>query len=281
LKHEFLLVEKNQILNKFITQNIDDYSINLFFYKTLLKILKISNIHLHYGKFEIKQKNNYYNLLKIITSPSNYFEKLTIVEGWSKNELRYILNDFFLDFDDLKYNEILADTYYFNYGSSFYDLKINMQNTLKKNKIKYNNHVLLNNFSFDEIIVIGSLLEKEGLDEFDKKKIFSVIINRLKKNMKLQIDATVIYALTDGTYHLNRKLTYNDLKYKHPFNTYFIYGLPPEPISYVGTKTIELIFENYKSDYLFYFYNDLKKEHEYSTSYKQHLKKLNDYRSKK
>ena len=281
MKQEFILIEKNQTLNNFITQNIDDYAINLFFYKTLIKSLKFSNLYLHYGKFQINQKSNYIDLLKIITSPSNYLEKLTIVEGWSKNELRYILKDSFIDFDELQYNEILADTYYFNYGTSFYDLKNNMKNTLKKIKIKFYNNILLNYFSFDEIIIIGSLLEKEGLDEFDKKKIFSVIINRLNKGMKLQIDATVIYALTNGTNQLNRKLTYNDLKYKHPFNTYIIYGLPPEPISYVGTKTIELIFENYKSDYLFYFYNALEKEHEYSTNYKQHLKKLNEYRSKK
>ena len=114
-----------------------------------------------------------------------------------------------------------------------------------------------------------------------KKKIFSVLINRLKINMKLQIDATVIYALTDGKYDLNRKLTYNDLKIKHRYNTYFINGLPPEPISYVGLKTIELIFENYKTNYLFYFYNKFEDKHIFSESYFEHKKKLNEYRAKK
>ena len=41
----------------------------------------------------------------------------------------------------------------------------------------------------------------------------------------------------------------NDLKIKDPFNTYLINGLPPEPISYVGRKTIELIMKNYKTNY--------------------------------
>ena len=47
------------------------------------------------------------------------------------------------------------------------------------------------------------------------KKISSVIFNRLQKNMKLQIDATVLFAITDGKYNLGRKLLLSDLKYSH------------------------------------------------------------------
>jgi UPF0755 protein len=130
-------------------------------------------------------------------------------------------------------------------------------------------------------LVIASLLEKEGTDYEDKKKIYSVIINRLKLNMKLQIDATVIFSLTEGKRKLGRKLTYTDLKIDNSYNTYKNYGLPPGPISYVGYKTIELIFEDYKTDYLFYFYNSQENKHIFSKNYKNHLKRLNEYRSKK
>ena len=130
-------------------------------------------------------------------------------------------------------------------------------------------------------MVIGSLLEKEGLDFEDKKKIYSVIMNRLNLKMKLQIDATVIFSLTAGERDLDRNLTYADLKIENPYNTYKNYGLPPGPISYVGYKTIELIFEDYKTDYLFYFYNSFENKHIFSLNYKDHLKRLNEYRSKK
>ena len=53
-------------------------------------------------------------------------------------------------------------------------------------------------FTFDQLLIIGSLLEKEGMDDFDKKVIFSVIKNRLQKKMKLQIDATTIFANDSG-----------------------------------------------------------------------------------
>ena len=64
-------------------------------------------------------------------------------------------------------------------------------------------------YNTDDLLIIGSLIEKEGLDYQDKKNISSVIMNRLNKNMKLQIDATVLYALTSGSFNLNRKITFN------------------------------------------------------------------------
>ena len=130
-------------------------------------------------------------------------------------------------------------------------------------------------------MIIGSLLEREGKDNLDKKMIFSVIQNRLQKNMKLQLDATTIYAITDGNYDLGRDLLSKDLKIKHPYNTYYIKGLPPGPISYVGKKTMELIYENYKSNYLYYFYNNIEKKHIYSETYDDHRRKLSEYRNKK
>ena len=51
-------------------------------------------------------------------------------------------------------------------------------------------------------------------------------------------------------------------------------------ISYVGFETIKILLENPKSDYLFYFYNIIKKEHIFSKNFNEHRKKLNEYRKK-
>ena len=98
--------------------------------------------------------------------------------------------------------------------------------------------------------------------------------------MRLQIDASVIFAITNGKYNLQRELLLKDLKIQHPYNTYTNDGLPPKPISYVGKKTIDIIFENYKSDFLFYFYNKSLKRHIFSINYNDHKNKLNEYRTK-
>ena len=132
-----------------------------------------------------------------------------------------------------------------------------------------------------EVMIIASLLEKEGIDEHDKRIISSVIFNRLNKNMRLQIDASTIFSITRGKYKFDRKLTLKDLKINDNYNTYFVKGLPPKPICFVGKKTIEIVLENYTSDYLFYFYDENFNQHIYSKTYKEHLEKLDEYRIKK
>ncbi len=281
IKNDYFFINKNQNYIQIIDQNINDNKVNIFFYKLFLRISLFNNIKIHYGKFKLSDNNNFIDLINTISNPGNYFEKITVIEGSTKIDLNKILKENFDKFKIIDYDKILADTYFINYGSSFADFERNFNNIFNKFKQKYKQNKLLDRFSFKEIFIIGSLLEKEGLDIKDKKNIYSVIINRLDKKMKLQIDATVIYAITNGSMNLNRKLNYEDLKIPHNYNTYYIYGLPPEPISYVGLKTIELIFENYSTNYLFYFYNTLENKHIYSINYKNHLNKLNEYRSKK
>ena len=104
-------------------------------------------------------------------------------------------------------------------------------------------------------------------------------MNRLNNNMKLQIDATVLYAITDGKYNLDRKLLLSDLKFDDPYNTYKYKGLPPKPISYVGRQTIDIIFENNNTDFLFYFFNNSLNRHIFSNNYEDHRKKLYEFRN--
>ena len=275
-------IKKNQSNTSIVRLNISNLNYFESFVTELYFLFHSRFIDkIHYGKFVFSEKINLHKFLKKITNPSNFVLKITIVEGWNKNELDKLLKSNFDKFSSIEYNYALADTYFLHSYENFDSLLKKINNLITDIKKKYNDHELLKKFSFDEIVIIGSLLEKEGIDDLDKKIIFSVIQNRLNKNMKLQIDATTIYAITEGKFKLNRKLSYKDLEIKHPYNTYFIYGLPPTPISYVGKKTIELIFENYKSNYLFYFYNNIAKKHIYSETFIEHKRKLSEYRDKK
>lgn len=281
LKNDYFFIKKNENYINIINNNIIDNNTNLFFYKLYLKALLFVKKEIHFGKFKLKENPTFYQISKSIVLPSNFYNKITIVEGWSKNDLNIVLLKFFDKFYEINYNKIIADTYLLSDGASFLTFKKQLDKRFLHIKNKFKDHPLLEKYSFDEILIIGSLLEKEGINYKDKRKIYSVIMNRLNLNMKLQIDATVIYSLTGGKGNLERNLTYADLKIVNPYNTYINFGLPPGPISYVGHKTIEIIFEDYKTDYLFYFYNSFENEHKFSLNYKDHLKKLNEYRSKK
>ena len=247
------------------------YQINYFLFKQFI----------HYGDFYIQKDLSFVDLLKKITKPSNFLNKITIIEGWSQNELNLELSKYFDDYYSIPFEDIIADTYLISKNISFTSFVEFLKNQKNKyfSKLEFNTY--LKNYTYNEIMIIGSLLEKEGLNNNDKRIISSVIFNRLNKNMKLQIDATVLYAITDGTFNLNRKLLISDLKTNHPFNTYIIKGLPPKPISYVGKKTLDIIFELNKSEFLFYFFNKSLNKHMFSKTYNEHKRKLNEYRSQK
>ena len=76
-------------------------------------------------------------------------------------------------------------------------------------------------------IVIASMIEREVVVDEERALVASVILNRLEIGMRLQIDATVLYALGNP----GRAPTFEDLEFDSPYNTYQIDGLPPTPIA--------------------------------------------------
>ncbi len=277
-----LTIRKNDKIEKVLKNNIKNFSdLDIFFIKIYTKIYYIiNNKFMHYGEFYLEKNSSLNKILNIISKPSNLLNKITIIEGWSKEQLNNELSKYFTNIYEIQYEDIIADTYFYEKNKTFDSFVQKLIKTKNNYFNKLNQSKLLQNYSNNEIVIIGSLIEKEGLDYEDKQKISSVIFNRININMKLQIDATVIYAITEGNYNLNRKLLISDLSIDHPFNTYKNYGLPPKPISYVGKKTLDIIFENNKTDFLFYFFDYSLNKHIFSKTYGDHIKKLNEYRNK-
>jgi len=280
VKKEIFSIQKQQKIESIFKQNLEHISyLDILFIKTYYHLnYFLFNKYIHYGDFKVSQYVSVIDLFKIISKPSNVLSKITIVEGWSKIQLYEELSKYFYEFDNIPYEEILADTYYFDKNIGFKSFVKNLKKVKSDYFFDYKNNNLYQSFSEEEIITIGSLLEKEGINFEDKKSISSVIFNRLIKNMKLQIDATVLYAITDGKYNLGRKLLFNDLKFDDPYNTYIYRGLPPKPISYVGKKTLDIVFKNHKSEFLFYFFDNSLNRHKFSKTYKEHKAKLDEYR---
>lgn len=117
-----------------------------------------------------------------------------------------------------------------------------------------------------EALVIGSLIEWEASEDTDRPIIASVIHNRLDVPMRLQIDATVIYALG---YNPGRVLA-EDLKVESPYNTYLIDGLPPTPIGAVSAASLQAAVSPSQTDFLFYVLGNADGTHVFATTYEQH-----------
>ncbi|MBW3622245.1 MAG: endolytic transglycosylase MltG [Armatimonadetes bacterium] len=102
--------------------------------------------------------------------------------------------------------------------------------------------------SMREIVIIASMVEREALKKDEQSKIAGVIMNRLENGMRLQIDATVQYALAAP----KRRLLYRDLEVASPYNTYKIDGLPPGPISSPGLQAIKAALKPEDTKALYY-----------------------------
>lgn len=119
-----------------------------------------------------------------------------------------------------------------------------------------------------KILTLASMVEREAKVDKDRPIIAAVLWNRLKKNMKLEIDATVTYS--PGQSKENKsKVYYKDLQNGSDYNTYRNPGLPPGPICNPGVASIEAVLYPASVDYLYYV---AKKDgsHVFSRTYEEH-----------
>lgn len=102
--------------------------------------------------------------------------------------------------------------------------------------------------SLHTIVTIASLIEREARVPQDRQRIAGVLDNRLRRGKRLQVDATVLYALG----HHKDQVLYRDLKIDSPYNTYRRKGLPPGPIANPGVDSVRAALHPEKNDFLYY-----------------------------
>ena len=131
---------------------------------------------------------------------------------------------------------------------------------------------------WNDVITLASIVQRETPRESEMPVVASVYINRLRKNMRLQADPTIVYALTDAYGDMRGEpLLRGHLKIDSPYNTYKHNGLPPAPIANVGAAAIRAVLRPADTNYL-YFVADGRGGHIFSKSYDEHMKHHADWR---
>lgn len=125
--------------------------------------------------------------------------------------------------------------------------------------------------SLFDIVTIASLVEREARIDSERPTIAGVIENRLAIDMRLQVDAAVIYAISDGMYDVD-KVLYKDLEVDSPYNIYKNYGLPVGPICNPGENSLAAAMNPESHEYLYYHTDETKQDgsHIFTSSYSQH-----------
>lgn len=241
------------------------------------------------GKYNINTNISIDRFIKILNQGfDDEIVKVTIPEGYNVEDIGKLLEDkgiitkeqfikscknyklpqYVKQNKNTKYSlegYLFPDTYRFKQGVSGNEIIKDMLEQFKLviNDIEKKNNKINN---LHEILTKASIIEKEARSEEDRFKISSVIDNRIQKQMKLQVDATVLYSLGEH----KKRLYYKDLNINSPYNTYKVKGLPPGPICNPGKPSIIAALKPQKTDYLYYVLEN-NKGHYFTKDYKEFL----------
>lgn len=179
---------------------------------------------------------------------------------------------------------LFPDTYWFETNTdAILVIETMLKNFENKWLSEYTVRAKALNLSIRQVLTIASLIEREAKTPKDRRLIASVIYNRLSSRdstlRRLQIDATVQYAIYQKDGIMKEKISYDDLRIESPYNTYKNEGLPPGPICSPGKDSIEAALHPEKTQY-FYYVAAGDGSHIFSATYSEHLSAIRKYSRK-
>ena len=294
----FLYVKSGSGLTNFKKQITPLVKDSVTFFNAAYKTKYFLNIKA--GKYEIKKgfsNKEIINTLKFHNKPVKVtFNNLERIENLASRISNFIeadslslMNSFndvnFLNENNLNSESVfsifLPNTYEFYWNTSADQFRDKMYNQFKSYWTEAKKEKARSlNLSPIEVSVLASIVQRETPKVDERPTISGVYFNRLKKNMKLQADPTVVYTIKEmkGFDTKIRRVLYKDLKIKSPYNTYIHRGLPPGPIYMPDFSSIESVLNLENHKYLF-FVADVKRPgyHMFASTNREHNKNKRQY----
>ncbi len=206
-------------------------------------------------------------------------DMLVELELGTKEEIKQIINTYAFDFPllsqmptDTEYRlegYLFPDTYQVYKEASAENIASIIQRMLDNFQSKTADLQAQAGGDFNEIIILASIIEREGQKAEELPLVSSVFHNRINQGIKLESCATVQYILEE------RKpiLSWADTEIDNPYNTYMYEGLTPGPIANPGLAAIKAAMNPATSDYLFFVANS-DGSHLFGRTYQEHLNNI-------
>ncbi|MBN2040139.1 MAG: endolytic transglycosylase MltG [Spirochaetes bacterium] len=292
MKDEIFIIEKGDFL-KSVAKKLSERNLirNDNFFVLLAMVQNKSTVLS--GKYKIYKGSSSGSIINRLSSGDIIKKKIVIPEGFNIYEtaelldgenitdgdefLKYsvsreFINSLGIDADSIE-GFLFPDTYVFAENQDARDVLFAMNRQFRSviKQIDFSNLKKLNLNTY-ELINLASLVEKEARIPSERRYISAVFHNRLRKNIKLGCDPTIRYAVKK----FKGRITYSDLKYDSPYNTYLYYGLPPTPICSPGRESISAALNPVKTSYL-YFVARNDGSHYFSGTLREHNKAVEFY----
>jgi UPF0755 protein len=279
---DIIIIESGQsvieIAENFKVQNIVR---SAFVLRAVVEVLEAEHEVLA-GDYQFKRPISLFSVARRISTGAFGLEptRVRILEGTTVEGMATILSEELPRFSEEDFlreaigleGYLFPDTYFFLPNADVNVVVRAMLDNFEQNLRKIAVDLAISGKPLNDIVVMASILEKEGTNLEDKKKIAGVLWNRLDIGMALQVDAPFVYFLGKNTY----QLTFDDLQIDSPYNTYVNKGLPPTPIASPGLDSLKAAITPERSDYLFYLADHDGTTH-FSETYAEHLKKKKLY----
>ena len=287
---KMILIKDDTNFKELTNQLIEDTLLNdVISFSFLSKIMKYSD-NVKQGAYRVKMNMSNYDLISMLRAGNQTPINITFSYSRKINDLAQKISQK-LKMSEKDLMDFINKNGFGNYGFDnqniigmflpdtyevYWDITPkNLLDKMKKEYDKFWNSERTKkleriNLSKNEVITLASIVASETnkIDEADR--IAGVYINRLKKNMLLQADPTLIYAANDFSI---RRVLNKHKKIKSPYNTYRNKGLPPGPIRLSPKKYIDAVL-NYE-DHRFIFFcakDDFSGYHEFAITLSEHNK---------
>ena len=225
------------------------------------------------GEFQIPANASNAQILDILQGGKSVQRLVTIPEGMPSILVHERLMAEELLTGDIPVpaeGSVLPNSYSFERGESRAAVLKRMQDAMKQAMAelwpKRSKDTVVS--SPEEAVILAAIVEKETALARERRKVAGVYSNRVRKNMMLQADPTIIYPITKGK-PLGRRIRQSEIAAVNDYNTYSMVGLPKGPIANPGRASIEAVLNPAKTSAL-YFVADGKGGHVFADTLEQH-----------
>ncbi|MFP3920281.1 MAG: endolytic transglycosylase MltG [Dichotomicrobium sp.] len=235
------------------------------------------------GDYAVESRAPMRSVLDTLIEGDAILYKVTVPEGWTSQQVVERLRaheELTGEIEEVPpEGSLLPETYRFARNTPRSDIISRMQEAQDEflSKIWPSRDPDLPFDTKEEALILASIVEKEtGLAD-ERSKVAGVFINRLRQDMRLASDPTIIYGLVGGKGALDRPITRSEITKETPYNTYVIKGLPPTPIANPGRSAIEAVLRPAETDAL-YFVADGSGGHAFAETLSEHNRNVAEWR---
>ncbi len=226
--------------------------------------------------------DNIDNIADNIARATDY-SKQEILAKWNDEEyLNELIDQYWFISDEILEEDVIQPLEGMFSPSTFLFTKDESLETITTTMLDYTEHVYheykdvdYGDYTFYEVLTLASIIERETNNPDDMYKVSGVYHNRLKDDMKLQADITVLYAKQEH----QEKVYYSDLEYDSPYNLYKNTGLTPGPIASPSLIAIDAAINPVETNYYYYYNTPDTGETIYSETFSKHQQVVSQYQN--